>query len=67
MLRVVKVRLYPNDIQKQLLSQHFGSVRFMYNTMLRKSIDAYEAGEKVSIYDLKKLLPIMKKTEEFLG
>jgi putative transposase len=65
MLRVVKVRLYPNDMQKQLLMQHFGSARVAYNTMLRKSIDAHEAGEKVSVYDLKKLLPIMKKTEQF--
>ncbi len=65
MLRVVKVRLYPNDIQKQLLIQHFGSARVAYNTMLRKSIDAHEAGEKVSVYELKKLLPSMKKTEQF--
>jgi len=65
MLRVVKVRLYPNDAQKQLLSQHFGSARVAYNVMLRKSIDAYEAGEKISVYELKKLLPIMKQTDEF--
>jgi putative transposase len=65
MLRVVKVRLYPNDVQKQLLSQHFGSARVAYNVMLRKSIDAHEAGEKVSVYELKKLLPIMKQTDEF--
>lgn len=65
MLGVVKVRLYPNNIQKQLLTQHFGSARVAYNTMLRKSIDAHEAGEKVSVYELKKLLPIMKKTEQF--
>lgn len=65
MLRVVKVRLYPNNMQKQLLMQHFGSARVAYNTMLRKSIDAHEAGEKVSVYELKKLLPIMKKTEQF--
>lgn len=64
MLRVVKVRLYPNDAQKQLLSQHFGSARVAYNVMLRKSIDAYEAGEKISVYELKKLLPIMKQTDE---
>jgi putative transposase len=65
MLRVAKVRLYPNNMQKQLLMQHFGSARVAYNTMLRKSIDAHEAGEKVSVYELKKLLPIMKKTEQF--
>lgn len=65
MLRVVKVRLYPNEAQKNLLSQHFGSARVVYNVMLRKSIDAQEAGEKISVYELKKLLPIMKQTDEF--
>lgn len=65
MLRVVKVRLYPNDMQKQLLSQHFGSARVAYNVMLRKSIDAHESGEKVNVYQLKKLLPIMKQSDEF--
>lgn len=65
MLRVVKVRLYPNEAQKNLLSQHFGSARVAYNVMLRKSIDAHEAGEKISVYELKKLLPIMKQTDEF--
>lgn len=65
MLRVVKVRLYPNEAQKNLLSQHFGSARVAYNVMLRKSIDAHEAGDKVSVYELKKLLPIMKQTDDF--
>lgn len=65
MLKVIKVRLYPNDTQKQLLARHFGSVRVAYNIMLSKKRDAYKNQEKISIYDLKKLLPIMKKTEEF--
>lgn len=65
MIRVVKVRLYPNDAQKQLLSQHFGSARVAYNVMLRKSINTHQAGEKISVYELKKLLPVMKQTDEF--
>ncbi len=65
MLQVVKVRLYPNDAQKQLLSQHFGSCRFIYNRMLGMKIKDYENGIKTSAYDLKKLLPLMKKSEEF--
>ncbi len=36
MLQVVKVRLYPNKEQQQLLSQYFGSCRFVYNFMLDK-------------------------------
>ncbi len=66
MLQVVKVRLYPNEAQKQLLLQHFGSSRFVYNFMLHKKKEAYET-DKTSIlsYELKKLLPLMKKCEEF--
>lgn len=63
MLRVVKVRLYPTKQQETILSRHFGSVRFIYNFMLNKKIKEYEKGNKLSGYDLKKLLPIMKKEE----
>jgi putative transposase len=65
MLQVVKVRLYPNAEQKQLLLQHFGSCRFVYNRMLDMKIKDYGEGIKTSAYDLKKLLPVMKKSEEF--
>lgn len=65
MLQVVKVRLYPNAEQKQLLSQHFGSCRFIYNHMLGMKIKDYEDGIKTSAYDLKKLLPLMKNSEEY--
>lgn len=65
MLRVVKVRLYPNEAQKDLLSQHFGSVRVAYNVMLSKKIEAHNNEEKVSVYELKKLLPLMKQSDEF--
>lgn len=65
MLQVIKVRLYPNDAQKQLLSQHFGSCRFIYNRMLGMKIKDYENGIKTSAYDLKKLLPMIKNSEEY--
>ena len=66
MLRVLKIRIYPNTSQKQKLLQHFGSSRFVYNLMLHKKKEAYET-EKTSIsaYELKKLLPAMKKREVF--
>ena len=65
MTSVVKIRIYPNNIQKNLLSQHFGSVRYIFNMMLSKKKDAYESTkESISIYELKKLLPILKDTIE---
>ena len=60
MLRVVKVRLYPNKDQQILIHQHFGSCRFVYNMLLDAKIKAYECNDNLSIYDLKKRLVPMK-------
>ncbi len=66
MLRVLKIRIYPNTSQKQKLLQHFGSARFVYNFMLHKKKEMYDFDKtSVSAYELKKLLPQMKKTEDF--
>jgi len=66
LLRVVKIRIYPNTSQKQKLLQHFGSARFVYNFMLHKKKEVYELDKtSISAYELKKLLPQMKKTEEY--
>jgi putative transposase len=68
MLRVVKVRLYPNKAQKQLIQKTFGSCRFVYNILLDAKIKAYECGDNLSSYELKKRLVPMKKAKggEFL-
>lgn len=68
MLRVVKVRLYPNKEQQVLIHQHFGSCRFVYNMLLDAKIKAYECNDNLSIYDLKKRLVPMKNVTggEFL-
>jgi len=63
MLKVVKVRLYPNKSQQQLLKQHFGASRYVYNQLLDAKIKAYECNDKLSAYDLKKRLVPMKKAE----
>lgn len=69
MLRVVKVRLYPNKEQQQLIHKTFGSCRFVYNQMLDAKIKAYECGDSISVYELKKRLVPMKSAEggEFLS
>ena len=63
MLKVVKVRLYPNKAQQQLIQKTFGSCRFVYNILLDAKIKAYECGDNVSAYELKKRLVPMKKAE----
>ena len=43
MLRAIKVRLYPNKTQEQTLNKVLGSYRFVYNHMLARKQDAYNA------------------------
>ena len=63
MLKVVKVRLYPNKEQQQLIHKTFGSCRFVYNQLLDAKIKAYECGDNLFIYELKKRLVPMKKVK----
>lgn len=63
MLRVVKVRLYPNKEQQTLIHKTFGSCRFVYNKMLDSKIKAHKNDIKISTYELKKTLAPMKKEE----
>ena len=66
MKRTVKVRLYPNKTQQELLQKHFGATRYIYNRSLALKKYAYQKfGVKISI--LIKQLPILKKRHEWLG
>jgi len=68
MLKVIKVRLYPNKEQQQFIHKTFGSCRYVYNMLLDAKIKAYECGDNLSAYELKKRLVPMKNAEggEFL-
>ncbi len=64
MFKAYKYRLYPTNSQKILLEKHFGAVRFIYNKGLEIKINAYQTDkQKVSRYDLQKLVVEMKKIE----
>lgn len=55
MLRAIKVRLYPNKVQEQELNKVLGAYRFVYNHMLAKKQNAYEADKtNLSVLDLQK-------------
>ena len=59
-------RLYPNKENQVLLSKHFGSVRFIYNTMLRFKQFYYEKlGINLSNGELSYALTHLKKLEEY--
>ena len=67
MLRVVKVRLYPTLEQQQLLEQSFGNCRWLWNYCLNLINETYKhTGKGLSGYDVKKLIPQLKKEYEWL-
>lgn len=68
MLKVVKVRLYPNSQQKETLSQSFGNCRWLWNYCLNliNQTDK-ETGKGLSGYEIKKLIPQLKKEYEWLS
>lgn len=65
MYKAVKYRLYPTENQKELLSQSFGNVRWLYNYLLNLNIETYQAtGKGLTRNQMQKLLPSLKKNEE---
>ncbi len=67
MLRVVKIRLYPNSQQQQALSQSFGNVRWLWNYFLNLMNQTYiDTGKGLSGYEVKKQIPQLKKEHEWL-
>ena len=65
MYKAVKYRLYPTQNQKELLSQSFGNVRWLYNYLLNLNIETYKAtGKGLTRNQMQKLLPSLKKNEE---
>jgi putative transposase len=64
-LKVVKVRIYPNDEQQIQLAQAFGCVRWWWNYALNKSIETYkETGKGLGQSALNALLPKLKKAQQ---
>lgn len=64
MQKTFEYRVYPTDEQKVLLAKHFGSVRWLYNYALSKKISEFtKTGKTLSVYDLKKDIPILKQDE----
>jgi putative transposase len=67
MLKAFKYRIYPNKEQRQLLSKHFGCVRFVYNWALDKKNSAYQKENKsLSCFELANELAKLKKQDEYV-
>jgi putative transposase len=68
MLRVVKFRLYPDSQQQQSLAQAFGSCRWLFNYCLNLMNETYkETGKGLSGYEVKKIIPQLKKEYGWLS
>ena len=66
MNKAYNFRLYPNKENQVLLSKHFGSARFIYNTMLRFKQFYYDKlGINLSNGELSYALTHLKKLEEY--
>ena len=58
--KAYKYRIYPNKVQRELISKTFGCCRFVYNKYLAKRIEMYEKNKETFTYvqcanDMKKL------------
>lgn len=66
-MKAYKFKIYPSEIQKQLIEKSFGCTRFIYNHMLALQIKTYEEqGKSHSKCDLVKMIPLLKKEYEWL-
>ena len=64
MLKALKVRLYPNNTQKQIIASQIGAVRYVYNRTLALRINAYKKfGLKVGKFDLIKHITKLKNKD----
>ena len=66
-MKALKVRIYPNNEQVDFLNQQFGAVRLVYNKFLKIISSQYKRHNKSlsANKDLKKLLPIAKKSRKY--
>lgn len=66
-MKAIKIRLYPNRLQRQMLLQHFGCARFVYNRSLATKINAYkESKTSLSKFELVNQLVPLKEEFTFL-
>ena len=66
-MKAIKIRIYPTSEQIKFLNQQFGAVRKTYNMGIAIMRNRYKRhGQSLSAYhDLKKLLPIAKRSRKY--
>ena len=67
MLKSIKIRIYPDAVQKQFISKQLGCCRFIYNKLLYyKKIQYEQNKQKVSLSQLGKYLTNLKNQKDYL-
>ena len=67
MLKSIKIRIYPNTVQKEFISKQLGCCRLIYNKLLDYKKTQYEQNkQKISLSQLGKYLTNLKKQDEYL-
>ena len=65
--KAYKLRIYPTDLQRELIEKTFGSTRYIYNNFLAERKNKYEESKtKISVYEQLKKLTDLKKEKEWL-
>ena len=65
MFKAIKLRLYPNKVQRCLIEQTFGCCRLIYNKGLEKRQKDYKRGKKTGYFQTCKMLTGLKKNKKF--
>ena len=66
MLKVIKVRIYPDDVQKQFISRQLGCCRKIYNLLLDYKKTEWEQNKhSVGLKDMGKYLTELKTKDEY--
>ena len=66
MLKSIKIRIYPNNVQKEFISKQLGCCRFIYNKLLDYKTTQYKKDKQnISWSQLGKYLTNLKKQDEY--
>ena len=66
MIKGFKVRLFPNEVQTQLLWKHINVSRFVWNYALAEQFNRYKNGEKhLNKYGMRDIFIALKQSEEY--
>lgn len=67
MLKAIKIRIYPDDVQKQFISKQLGCYRKAYNLLLDYRKTEWEQNNKsIGLKELGKYLTNLKKQDDYI-